>query len=82
MEFEVDNELNLAKVWCSHADQRDEVKQKKLKGFIADCRKKKIFVCVYESGDGSLLENTKELLANNLNNPTPRTQTSKSPDAR
>ena len=82
MEFEVDNELNLAKVWCSHADQRDEVKQKKLKEFIADCRKKKIFVCVYESGDGSLLENTKELLANNLNNPTPRTQTSKSRDAR
>lgn len=82
MEFEVDNELNLAKVWCSHADQRDEVKQKKLKGFIADCRKKKIFVCVYESGDGSLLENTKELLANNLNNPTPRTQTSKSRDVR
>ena len=82
MEFEVDTELNLAKVWCSHADQRDEVKQKKLKGFIADCRKKKIFVCVYESGDGSLLENTKELLANNLNNPTPRTQTSKSRDAR
>lgn len=82
MEFEVDNELNLAKVWCSHADQRDEVKRKKLKGFIADCRKKKIFVCVYESGDGSLLENTKELLANNLNNPTPRTQTSKSRDAR
>lgn len=82
MEFKVDNELNLAKVWCSHADQRDEVKQKKLKGFIADCRKKKIFVCVYESGDGSLLENTKELLANNLNNPTPRTQTSKSRDAR
>ena len=82
MEFEVDNELNLAKVWCSHADQRDELKQKKLKGFSADCRKKKIFVCVYESGDGSLLENTKELLANNLNNPTPRTQTSKSRDAR
>jgi hypothetical protein len=70
MEFEVDNELNLAKVWCSHADQRDEVKQKKLNEFIADCRKKKIFVCVYESGDGSLLKNTKELLVHNLNNPT------------
>lgn len=82
MKFEIDNELNLAKVWCSHADQRDEAKQKKLKEFIADCRKEKIFVCVYESGDGSLLENTKELLANNLNNPTPRTQTSKSRDAR
>lgn len=82
MEFEVDNKLNLAKVWCSHADQRDEVKQKKLKGFIADCRKKKIFVCVYESGDGSLLENTKELLTYNLNNTTPSTKASKSCDAR
>lgn len=76
MKFEIDSELNLAKVWCSHADQRDEAKQKKLKEFIADCRKKKIFVCVYDSGDGSLLENTKELLVNNLNNPTPRTRTS------
>lgn len=82
MKFEIDNELNLAKVWCSHADQRDEVKQKKLKEFIADCRKKKIFVCVYDSGDGSLLENTKELLTHNLNNPTPSTKTSKSCDAR
>ena len=80
MEFVMDNELNLAKVWCSHADQRDEAKQQKLKEFIADCRKKKI--CVYESGDGSLLENTKELLAYNLNNPTPRAKTSKSRDAR
>ena len=82
MEFEVDNKLNLAKVWCSHADQRDEAKQKKLKEFIADCRKEKIFVCVYESGDGSLLENTKELLTHNLNNPILRTKTSKSRDAR
>ena len=82
MKFEIDNELNLAKVWCSHSDQRDEAKQQKLKEFIADCRKKKIFVCVYESSDGSLLENTKELLAYNLNNPTPRAKTSKSRDAR
>ena len=78
MEIVMDNELKLAQVWCSHADQSDEAKQKKLKKFIADCRKEKIFVCVYESGDGSLLENTKELLANNLNNPTPGTKTSKS----
>lgn len=82
MKFEIDNELNLAKVWCSHADQRDKAKQQKLKEFIADCRKKKIFVCVYESGDGSLLENAKELLAHNLNNPTPGAKTSKSCDAR
>ena len=82
MEIVMNNELMLAQVWCSRADQRDKAKQQKLKEFIADCRKKKIFACVYESGDGSLLENTKELLANNLNNPTPRTQTSKSRDAR
>lgn len=36
MEFEVDNKLNLAKVWCSSADQRDKAKQQKLKEFIAD----------------------------------------------
>ena len=82
MKYVMDNELKLAKVWCSHADQRDEAKQQKLKEFIADCRKKKIFVCVYESGDGDLLENTKELLTYNLNNTTLRAKTSKSHDAR
>lgn len=80
MEFVMDNELKLAKVWCSHADQKDEAKQQKLKEFIADCRKKKIFVCVYESGDGDLLENTKELLAYNLNNPVTRSKAAKSRD--
>ncbi len=80
MEFVMDNELKLAKVWCSHADQKDEAKQQKLKEFIADCRKKKIFVCVYESGDGDLLENTKELLAYNLNNQVTRSKAAKSRD--
>lgn len=80
MEFVMDNELKLAKVWCSHDDQQDEAKQQKLKEFIADCRKKKIFVCVYESGDGNLLENTKELLAYNLNNPVTRSKAAKSHD--
>lgn len=80
MEFVMDNELKLAKVWCTHADQQDEAKQQKLKEFIADCRKKKIFVCVYESGDGDLLENTKELLAYNLNNPVTRSKSAKSRD--
>ena len=46
MEFEVDNKLNLAKVWCSRADQKDEVKQQKLKEFIADCRKKTARFCI------------------------------------
>lgn len=80
MEFVMDNELKLAKVWCSHDDQKDEAKQQKLKEFIADCRKKKIFVCVYESGDGDLLENTKELLAYNLNNQVTRSKAAKSRD--
>lgn len=80
MEFVMDNELKLAKVWCTHADQKDEAKQQKLKEFIADCRKKKIFVCVYESGDGDLLENTKELLAYNFNNQVTRSKAAKSRD--
>ncbi len=80
MEFVMDNELKLAKVWCTLADQPDEAKQQKLKEFIADCRKKKIFVCVYESGDGNLLENTKELLAYNLNNQVTRSKAAKSRD--
>ena len=28
MEIVMDNELKLAQVWCSHADQSDEAKQK------------------------------------------------------
>lgn len=70
MKFEIDGKQKLAKVWCSHADKQDAAKQETLAAFITDCRKKKIFVCVFESGDGDLLENTKELLAYNLNNPT------------
>lgn len=36
MEIVMNNELKLAQVWCSHADQRDEAKQQKLKEFISD----------------------------------------------
>lgn len=59
----------------SHADQEDPVMQEKLSNFIAECRKKKIFVCVYESGDGDLLECTGELLAYNYNNQYSRPST-------
>lgn len=31
MEFVMDNELKLAKVWCSHADQRGQSKAAKAK---------------------------------------------------
>lgn len=73
MECIVDNNKRLAQVWMSHADQASEEKQEKLRNFIADCRAKKIFVCVYESGDGDLVENTKELLAYNYNTSINRT---------
>lgn len=71
MEFIIDNQKKLAQVWMSHADQASAEKQAKLKEFMADCRAKKIFVCVYRSGDGDLVEKTKELFAYNLNNPVP-----------
>ena len=55
-------------MYCTHADRKSEERQKKLKDFIATCRAKKIFVCVFESGDGDLSETTKELLAYNYQN--------------
>lgn len=71
MKINIDNKMKLATVWCSHTDKADEAKNAALNGFIAECRARKIFVCVFESGDGDLLENTRELLAYNYNNPTP-----------
>lgn len=68
MEYIIDNEKKIAQVWMSHADQESTEKQSELKEFIAERWKEKIFVCVYHSGNGSLLENTKELLTYNLNN--------------
>lgn len=68
MRYTVDEKKRLATVYCTHADRKSEERQKKLKDFIATCRAKKIFVCVFESGDGDLSENTKELLAYNYQN--------------
>lgn len=69
MEIIINEQKKLAEVWMSHADQESVAKELKLQKFIADCREKKIFVCVYRSGDGDLLDNTKELLTYNYNNP-------------
>lgn len=80
MECIIDKKNGLAQVWMSHADQANEEKQKKLRNFIADCKKKKIFVCVYESGDGDLVENTKELLTYNYNNAINRSTVHKNRD--
>ena len=33
MEIVMNNELKLAQVWCSRADQRDKAKQQKIKEF-------------------------------------------------
>ena len=72
MRCSVDEKKKLAIVYCSHADQKSEEAQRKLKEFIAKCRERKIYVCVFESGDGNLLENTKELLSYNFNNAVTR----------
>lgn len=72
MRCTVDKEKKLAIVYCSHADQNSEEAQQRLNEFIADCREKKIYVCVFESGDGDLMENTKELLVYNYNNAVTR----------
>ena len=73
MRYSIDENKRLATVYCTHADQESEEQQQTLKRFIADCRDRKIFVCVFNSGDGDLLENTKELLAYNYQNAVTRT---------
>ena len=80
MKYTMDEKKRLAIVYCTHADQESEEQRQKLKDFIAACRAKKIFVCVFESGDGDLLENTKELLAYNYQNAVTRTSKSRSRD--
>ena len=80
MRYSIDENKRLATVYCSHADQESEEQQKKLKDFIADCRNRKIFVCVFESGDGDRLDNTKELLAYNYQNAVTRTSKPRSRD--
>ncbi len=80
MRYSIDEKKRLATVYCTHADQESEEQQQTLKRFIADCRDRKIFVCVFNSGDGDLLENTKELLAYNYQNAVTRTSKSRSRD--
>ena len=80
MRYSIDENKRLATVYCTHADQKSEEQQQTLKRFIADCRDRKIFVCVFNSGDGDLLENTKELLAYNYQNAVTRTSKPRSRD--
>lgn len=80
MRYSIDENKRLATVYCTHADQESEEQQQTLKRFIADCRDRKIFVCVFNSGDGNLLENTKELLAYNYQNAVTRTSKPRSRD--
>lgn len=77
MRLAANNKTKFSTVWLSNADQRNEKKQQELKEYIAECKNNGIFVCVYESGNGNLLENTKELLAYNLSNPPSCAKTSK-----
>ena len=41
MEIVMNNELKLAQVWCSRADQRDKAKQQKLKGGLLPIAEKR-----------------------------------------
>lgn len=80
MRYSIDENKRLATVYCTHADQESEEKQQALKDFIAECRARKIYVCVFNSGGGDLLENTKELLTYNYNNAVTRTSKPRSRD--
>ena len=65
MKIIINKEKKFAEVWMTNADQNNEEKRSKLNEFLDDCRRKEIYVCVYESGNGDLLENAKSLLIKN-----------------
>ena len=80
MKYSINEKAKLATVYCSHADMESNEQQKALDDFMAACKAKKIFVCVFQSGDGDLLENTKELLVYNYQNAVTRTSQPRSRD--
>ncbi|MCQ2476112.1 MAG: hypothetical protein MJ173_09470 [Clostridia bacterium] len=66
--IERDESRKIATIWCSNADKERKEIQDEIKKIIAECKEKKIFVCVFKSGKEDLLENTKNLLSYNYNN--------------
>lgn len=67
MTVNMDYERKTAEVWLTHADEESPNHKEKLQALFEECKKEKIFVCVYHSGNGDLFHHTKALIRNNCN---------------
>lgn len=65
MEMNVRDDRKLVEIWLTNAEKIDPVLRDGLKGIYAEYRAKKYTVAVFESGDGNLFENTRDLLLYN-----------------
>lgn len=60
------NDINkTVEIWLSKSESYNDILRAGLKPLFADYKDKKYVIAVFESGNGSLLENTRDLLKHN-----------------
>ncbi len=62
MEMNIHNDTQIVEIWLTNAEKSDPALQDELKGIYAEYKAKKYMVAVFQSGQGNLYENTRDLL--------------------
>lgn len=62
MEMNIHDDTQIVEIWLTNAEKTDPVLQNELKGIYAEYKAKKYMVAVFQSGQGDLYENTRDLL--------------------
>ena len=62
MEMNIHDDTQIVEIWLTNAEKTDPVLQDELKGIYAEYKAKKYMVAVFQSGQGDLYENTRDLL--------------------
>ena len=65
MELTVKDERKLVEIWLTNAEKADPVLRASLQGIYDKFKKKKYLVAVFESGNGDLYAQTRDLLLYN-----------------
>ena len=65
MEMTVKDERKLVEIWLTNAEKSDPVLRAGLQSVYGTYKKKKYLVAVFESGNGDLYEQTRDLLLYN-----------------
>lgn len=65
MEMNVKEDKQLVEIWLTNAEKADPDLKKGLRDIYEKFKKKKYLVAVFESGEGDLYQNTRDLLVYN-----------------